>query len=115
MNAQSITKIRTIAPRLNANLCADRQGDERNLERFEEKAMLDEDEGQKLEPFNMAAEREEGYFDEEGHYVERGKEEDGDKDAWLASGEGVYKIRHTSHPCRNTLCPLSSFFTFAMP
>ena len=67
---------------------ADRPGDERNLEKFEVKTGLAEDDGQKLEPFNMAAEREEGYFDEEGHYVERGPEDGGDKDAWLTSGEG---------------------------
>ena len=70
------------------SVCAGRAADDSNLEKFEEAGGPGEDEGQKLEPFNMAAEREEGYFDEEGHHVERTVEDGADKDAWLTSGEG---------------------------
>ena len=48
--------------------------------------------GYGLTAFNLKAEREEGYFDEEGNYVfGKDDEEDGAADPWLASegGEGV--------------------------
>ena len=48
-------------------------------------------------PFNLEQERREGFFDEEGHYVEKKDEEE--KDAWLASGEG---LRTTWFPRRAT-------------
>ena len=59
-------------------------------EAAEEAAELAEDDGNTLEPFNMAQEREEGHFDEEGHYVEN-KEDDG-MDAWAAENEGEQKM-----------------------
>ena len=40
----------------------------------------------KFEPFNLKKEREEGYFDDAGNYVEKGQEEDV-QDAWLDSAE----------------------------
>lgn len=43
-----------------------------------------------LEPFNLKQERQEGYFDEGGHYVENKKDNDEDKDAWLNSDEGAF-------------------------
>jgi CD2 antigen cytoplasmic tail-binding protein 2 len=45
-----------------------------------------EDDGTKIEPFNLKQEREEGYFDAEGNYVEY-RNEDDTKDAWLDSVE----------------------------
>eukprot|EP01018_Ginkgo_biloba_P035023 Gb_16472 [translate_table: standard] len=45
-----------------------------------------EDDGIKIEPFNLKQEREEGYFDSEGNYVEYGNENE-IKDAWLESVE----------------------------
>ena len=56
---------------------------------------MPEDEGIALEPFNLEQERREGFFDEEGHYVE--KKDDEEKDAWLASGEGA--VQRTSQCC----------------
>ena len=60
------------------------------LEDVEEALEVEEDEGVTLEPFNLAQERREGYFDEGGHYVEnRNKdEEELEKDAWLTSSKG---------------------------
>ena len=53
------------------------------LEEVEEALELEEDDGIKLEPFNLAQERQEGFFDEEGHYVEKRdkEEEEAEKDA----------------------------------
>ncbi len=61
-----------------------------DLEEVEEALEVEEDDGVTLEPFNLAQERREGYFDEGGHYVEhRNKdEEELEKDAWLASSKG---------------------------
>lgn len=42
-----------------------------------------------LEPFNLKQERQEGYFDEGGHYVENKKDNDEDQDPWLNSEEGA--------------------------
>ena len=47
---------------------------------------IEEEDGMKLEPFNLTRERAEGHFDESGHYVEH-KPDDGDRDAWLDSGD----------------------------
>ena len=61
------------------------------LEEVEEALEMDEDDGIKLEPFNLAQERQEGFFDDDGHYVERHDkdEEEAEKDAWFASIRGV--------------------------
>ena len=56
-------------------------------EAAEEETELREDDGNTLEPFNLRQEREEGHFDEGGHYVED-KDED-DTDAWMADSEGA--------------------------
>lgn len=68
--------------------CADTElvGDA-DIEAVEERLEVAEDDGVALEPFNLEQERREGFFDEEGHYVEKKDEEEGD--AWLASGEGA--------------------------
>ena len=60
------------------------------LEGVEEALEVEEDEGVTLEPFNLAQERHEGYFDEGGSYVETKAEEDEEeRDAWLTSTEGA--------------------------
>ena len=46
--------------------------------------------GVPLEPFNLKAERERGYFDAEGNYLEFSNPED--NDAWLASLAGVFLL-----------------------
>eukprot|EP00854_Cymbomonas_tetramitiformis_P004078 gene4078-5054_t len=57
-----------------------------NVQDAEEKFHVDvDDDGQKLEPFNLEDERKNGYFDAEGTYIEY-KEEKHAGDAWL---EGV--------------------------
>ena len=60
------------------------------LEEVEEALELEEDDGIMLEPFNLAQERQEGFFDEEGHYVEKRDkdEEEAEKDAWFTSTKG---------------------------
>ena len=64
------------------------------LEEVEEALEMDEDDGIKLEPFNLAQERQEGFFDEGGHYVERRDkdEEEAEKDAWFASTRGASRV-----------------------
>jgi hypothetical protein len=57
-------------------------------ERFEQALQVEEEGGIQFEPFSLKQEREEGYFDESGNYVERKTDED-DKDAWLASDGGA--------------------------
>uniref|UniRef100_A0A7S2VV17 OCRE domain-containing protein n=1 Tax=Chlamydomonas chlamydogama TaxID=225041 RepID=A0A7S2VV17_9CHLO len=47
---------------------------------------VDEEDGVKFEPFNLKEERETGYFDESGNYVEK-REGREDRDAWLTSDE----------------------------
>ena len=42
----------------------------------------DSDEGEKFEPFNLEQERKEGYFDDDGNYVEYAEEKD-ETDLWL--------------------------------
>lgn len=63
---------------------------------------MEEDDGIKLEPFNLAQERQDGFFDEEGHYVEKQdkEEEEAEKDAWFASTKGVASHNHLSALCR---------------
>ena len=65
-----------------------------DIEAVEERLEAAEDDGVALEPFNLEQERREGFFDEEGHYVEKKDEEE--KDAWLASSEGA---PHLLVPC----------------
>jgi CD2 antigen cytoplasmic tail-binding protein 2 len=54
---------------------------------WEEERMEEEfnEAGDKMEPFNLKAERTEGYFDETGNFV--WKKEEGGGDPWLASLE----------------------------
>ena len=50
---------------------------------------VEKEHGIALEAFNLVEERERGYFDDEGNYVERatGKEDEGEEDAWLDDGQ----------------------------
>ena len=65
----------------------------------EEALEQEEDEGVKLEPFNLAQEREEGHFDEGGSYVENKEEDDPTmRDAWLTSKDGGESL-HCDPPC----------------
>jgi len=73
---------RTEAPAADTELVGDA-----DLEVVEERLQAPADGGVALEPFNLEQERAEGFFDEEGHYVEKKDEEE--RDAWLASGEGA--------------------------
>ncbi|KAI3429814.1 hypothetical protein D9Q98_010127 [Chlorella vulgaris] len=60
-----------------------------DVEGIEEDLEQEEEDGIKLEAFNLKEEREKGYFDDSGNYVERedkDAEEDA-RDAWLQSGE----------------------------
>lgn len=59
-----------------------------HVEEAEEIAERDQDDGMKLEPFNLAQERQEGFFDESGHYVEHKPDDEDEKDAWLGSEDG---------------------------
>ena len=55
----------------------------------EEALEQEDDEGTKLEPFNLEQERQEGRFDESGNYVENKEEDDPTmQDAWLTSDDG---------------------------
>eukprot|EP00201_Polytomella_parva_P014533 CAMPEP_0175071850 /NCGR_PEP_ID=MMETSP0052_2-20121109/19507_1 /TAXON_ID=51329 ORGANISM="Polytomella parva, Strain SAG 63-3" /NCGR_SAMPLE_ID=MMETSP0052_2 /ASSEMBLY_ACC=CAM_ASM_000194 /LENGTH=213 /DNA_ID=CAMNT_0016339137 /DNA_START=6 /DNA_END=644 /DNA_ORIENTATION=+ len=60
-----------------------------STERYEEDLQLDHtDDATGFMPFNLKREREEGYFDDDGNYIENKKkkdEEDGEHDAWLDS------------------------------
>ena len=59
-----------------------------DVQRIEEELEIEEEDGIKLEAFNLKEERQKGYFDDAGTYVENEKEEDEDAtDAWLASEE----------------------------
>ncbi|CAN6478211.1 unnamed protein product [Victoria cruziana] len=51
---------------------------------YEDEENLD-DEGVPMEPFNLKKEREEGYFDSEGNFVEYRADKDEIKDAWIDS------------------------------
>jgi CD2 antigen cytoplasmic tail-binding protein 2 len=59
-----------------------------DVQRIEEELEVEEEDGIKLEAFNLIEERQKGYFDDAGNYVENEKDEEGDAtDAWLASDE----------------------------
>lgn len=64
-------------------------GDE-EIQEVEEALEVEEEDGITLEPFNLAQERRDGYFDEGGHYVEHKNkdEEEVEKDAWYADTKG---------------------------
>ena len=61
-----------------------------HVEEAEELLDREEDDGVKLEPFNLAQERAEGSFDESGHYVENKKDDAEETDAWLGSEDGEH-------------------------
>lgn len=61
-----------------------------HVEEAEELLDREEDDGVKLEPFNLAQERAEGVFDESGHYVENKKDDAEETDAWLGSEDGEH-------------------------
>eukprot|EP00798_Chlamydomonas_sp_ICE-L_P009846 gene9846-7733_t len=56
-----------------------------DVDKFEQEAAVEEEDGVKFMPFNLNEEREEGDFDESGNYVERKNDEE--KDAWMDSHE----------------------------
>ena len=59
-----------------------------DVRHIEEDLELEEEDGIKLEAFNLKEERQRGHFDEAGNYVENERDEDDDgTDAWLASDE----------------------------
>ena len=62
-----------------------------HVEEAEELLDREEDDGVKLEPFNLAQERAEGFFDESGHYVENKKDDAEETDAWLGSEDGEHQ------------------------
>eukprot|EP00803_Ostreobium_quekettii_P004600 evm.model.scf_1052.3 EVM.evm.TU.scf_1052.3 scf_1052:26423-30595(-) len=68
------------------------QGDEdtnfvANVRDIETNLEVAEEDGVKFEAFNFEAEREEGHFDEDGHFIWNETNEEG-KDAWLDSKDG---------------------------
>lgn len=60
------------------------------LQRAEEELEVQEEDGVKLEAFNLKEERARGHFDEAGNYVQdvKGSDEEEEEDAWLKSEEG---------------------------
>lgn len=60
-----------------------------DVEGIEEDLEAEEEDGNKLEAFNLKEEREKGFFDDSGNYVEREDkdEKDVEADAWLQSDE----------------------------
>ncbi|KAL4436141.1 hypothetical protein ABPG77_005589 [Micractinium sp. CCAP 211/92] len=60
-----------------------------DVEGIEEELEQEEEDGIKLEAFNLKEERERGYFDDAGNYVEKADKdaEEDAKDAWLQSDE----------------------------
>lgn len=70
----------------NIGLVADIQ---RAEEGYEIRKEVEKEHGIALEAFNLVEERERGYFDKEGNYVERAPEEEEgeEEDAWLADGQ----------------------------
>ncbi|PSC74352.1 CD2 antigen cytoplasmic tail-binding 2 [Micractinium conductrix] len=60
-----------------------------DVEGIEEDLEQEEEDGIKLEAFNLKEERQKGYFDDSGNYVERDDEDakEDAKDAWLQSDE----------------------------
>lgn len=73
-----------------------------HVEEAEELLDREEDDGVKLEPFNLAQERAEGVFDESGHYVENTKDDAEETDAWLGSEDGVQLLFTVSAPVIGT-------------
>uniref|UniRef100_A0A1D1ZPP3 OCRE domain-containing protein n=1 Tax=Auxenochlorella protothecoides TaxID=3075 RepID=A0A1D1ZPP3_AUXPR len=61
------------------------------LQRAEEELEAQEDDGVKLEAFNLKEERARGHFDEAGNYVQdaKGSDEEEEEDAWLKSEEAT--------------------------
>ncbi|KAI7844013.1 hypothetical protein COHA_002550 [Chlorella ohadii] len=61
-----------------------------DVEAVEEDLEQEEEDGIKLEAFNLKEERERGYFDEAGNYVEKEDKDEAElaQDAWLQSDEG---------------------------
>ena len=70
-------------------------------EAAEEEAGLQEDGGPALEPFNLQQEREQGRFDEGGHYVEN--RDEGDTGAWMAGAEGELQNSEAGMGAESTL------------
>lgn len=71
-----------------------------HVEEAEELLDREEDDGVKLEPFNLAQERAEGVFDESGHYVENKKDDAEETDAWLQSEDGEHhRTCQHDHTC----------------
>jgi len=59
-----------------------------DVQRVEEDLEVEEEDGIKLEAFNLKEERQKGYFDDAGNYVENEQNEETDAtDAWLTSEE----------------------------
>ena len=87
----------------NARADTDLVGDD-ELVAVEEALEQDEDDGIKLEPFNLAQERAEGVFDEDGHYVERREEDEEEKDAWFASAKGARRLQSPACPPVRLAC-----------
>ena len=65
---------------------------------YDEPDELFNEEGIPIEPFHLKREREEGYFDAEGNYVEYALQDDDDE--WLSSLAGHNLLFETiQHPC----------------
>ncbi|KAL6761206.1 hypothetical protein V8C86DRAFT_905231 [Haematococcus lacustris] len=56
-----------------------------DVDAFEEAAQVEEEDGIKFTGFNLEEEKQTGYFDEEGAYVERKDKDEGERDAWMNS------------------------------
>lgn len=72
-----------------------------HVEEAEELLDREEDDGVQLEPFNLAQERAEGFFDDSGHYVENKKDDANETDAWLGSEDGEHQPLIVGFPCHN--------------
>ena len=73
-----------------------------DVRHVEEELEVEEEDGIRLEAFNLKDERQKGRFDESGNYVENEKEGDEDNDAtdaWLASDEGKYILFYYYYFC----------------
>ena len=80
-----------------------------HVEEAEEILDREEDDGVKLEPFNLAQERAEGHFDESGHYVENKKDDAEETDAWLGSDDGKQVLQHLTK-CETQTWPALIFY-----
>lgn len=66
-------------------------------EGYEVRKDMEKEHGIALEAFNLVEERERGYFDKEGNYVEKvTEEEEGEDDAWLADGQDKDVVDETT-------------------